>query len=250
MEPKRKRQMMFRLAAAVPATTEARLRGKRELIHLKTAHSSFGNGKRRCDFGTPFFVFNWTETKERATSWMMKSLSLFALCAAFFSVSPVIAQQKPRISPSDTVSATIDGTAVKIVYSRPYTKDPKTGEPRKIWGGLVPFGKVWRTGANEATLLTTEKPIEIGGQTIPAGTYSLFTVPEENGGKLVINKQTGQWGTKYDEKQDLVRVDLKKEPLNPAVHQFTMAIEKSEGGGVLKLMWEDSQYSVPFTIKK
>ena len=81
----------------------------------------------------------------------------------------------------------------------------------------------------------------MGGETIPAGTYSIFTVPEENGGKLIINKQTGQSGTKYDEKQDLVRVDLKKEPLNPAVHQFAMAIEKSDGGGVLKLMWEDSQ---------
>ena len=241
---------MFRLAAAVPATTEARLRVKPELINLQTAHSSFGNGITTLRFRDAVFVFNWTETKERATSWMMKSLSLFALCAAFISVSPAIAQQKPRISPSDTVSATIDGNAMKIVYSRPYTKDPKTGEPRKIWGGLVPFGKVWRTGANEATLLTTEKAIEMGGQTIPAGTYSLFSVPEENGGKLIINKQTGQSGTKYDEKQDFVRVDLKKESLNPAVHQFAMAIEKSDGGGVLKLMWEDSQYSVPFTIKK
>ena len=139
---------------------------------------------------------------------------------------------------------------MKIVYARPYTKDPKTGEPRKIWGGLVPFGKVWRTGANEATLLTTEKPIELGGATIPAGTYSLFTIPEENGGKLIINKQTGQSGTKYDEKQDLVRVDLKKEALNPAVHQFAIAIEKNDGGGVLKLMWEDRLYSVPFTVKK
>lgn len=139
---------------------------------------------------------------------------------------------------------------MKVVYSRPYTKDPKTGEPRKIWGGLVPFGKVWRTGANEATLLTTEKPIELAGTTIPAGTYSLFSIPEENGGKLIINKQTGQSGTKYDETQDLARVDLKKEPLNPAVHQFAIAIEKEGTGGVLKLMWEDSQYAVPFVVKK
>jgi hypothetical protein len=181
----------------------------------------------------------------------MKSLCLFVLGAAVLSVSPAIAQQKqPRLSPSDTVSATIDGNAMKIVYSRPYTKDPKTGEPRKIWGGLVPFGKVWRTGANEATLFTTEKTIEMGGQTIPAGTYSLFSIPEENGGKLIINKQTGQPGTKYDENQDLVRVDMKQEPLSPAIHQFAMAIEKDGNGGVLKLMWEDSQYEMPFTVKK
>lgn len=196
-------------------------------------------------------VFNWTETMERATSAMMKSLCLLIIGVAFASISPAIAQQKqPRISPLDTVNATIDGNAMKIVYSRPYTKDPKTGEPRKIWGGLVPFGKVWRTGANEATLLTTEKAIDMGGQTIPAGTYSIFTIPEENGGKLIINKQTGQSGTKYDEKQDLVRVDMTKEALSPVVHQFAMAIEKEGDGGVLKLMWEDSQYEVPFTVKK
>ena len=180
----------------------------------------------------------------------MKYFTLFAISLALAAVSPAQESPKPRLSPLDTVNATVDGNAMKVVYSRPYTKDPKTGEPRKIWGGLVPFGKVWRTGANEATLLTTEKPIEIRGTTIPAGSYSLFSIPEENGGKLIINKQTGQSGTKYDETQDLARVDLKKEPLDPPVHQFAIAIEKEGDGGVLKLMWEDSQYAVPFTVKK
>ncbi len=182
----------------------------------------------------------------------MKSLrfALLAAPALFFTASPLVAQHKP-ISPQATINETINGDQITIVYSRPYTKHPETGEVRKIWGGLVPYSKVWRTGANEATLFTTQQPIDIGGTTIPAGTYSLFTIPEENGGKLIINKETGQWGTKYDEKQDLARVEMKKAPLEKPVDQFAIAIDKGDGGGgVLKLMWEDAQYSVPFTVKK
>jgi hypothetical protein len=181
---------------------------------------------------------------------LKKFFTIFPLLLA--GASLLIAQEKPRVSPHETITATIDGNEIKVVYGRPYTKDPKTGEKRKIWGGLVPFGKPWRTGADEATLLTTQQPLQIAGTTIPAGTYSLFTQPEENGNaKLIINKQTGQWGTKYDEKQDLARVDLKKEATANAVDQFTMAIEKNpSGGGTLKLMWENTQYSVAFSVKK
>jgi hypothetical protein len=179
------------------------------------------------------------------------SRSFLVLGLSLLAASFAIAQDKPRVSPHETVSADIDGSAVTIVYGRPYSKDPKTGAPRKIWGELVPFGKVWRTGADEATLLTTKQPLDIGGTTIPAGTYSLFTLPEANGAKLVVNKQTGQWGTKYDEKQDLARIDMKKEPVDKAVDQFTIAIEKNPaGGGTLKLSWETTQYSVALKAKK
>jgi hypothetical protein len=153
----------------------------------------------------------------------------------------------------------VDGNRVTVVYGRPYTKDPKTGEPRKIWGGLVPFGKVWRTGADEATLLITQQDLQIGDATVPAGAYSLWTLPNEDGtAKLIINKQIGQWGQDYkdmknvyDEAKDLARVDLKKEPLEKPVDQFTMSVGKnSSGGGIIKLMWEDTQYSVPYSVKK
>ena len=177
------------------------------------------------------------------------TLTILPLLALF--ASPLRAEDKPRISPTDTVTATVDGSEVKIVYARPYVKDPKTGEPRKIWGGLVPFGQVWRTGANEATLLTTSAALKLGDVTVPAGTYSLFTLPAADGAKLIVNKQTGQWGTKYDEKQDLARIAMKKEPLETAVDQFTIAIEKNgDTGGVLKLRWEKTQYSLAFTVAK
>ena len=185
---------------------------------------------------------------------MSKLKSILAIGAIVVSTLPLMAQQK-RVSPHETVSAIVDGNRVMVVYGRPYTKNPKTGESRKIWGELVPYGKVWRTGADEATLLITQKPIVFGETTIPAGAYTLFTLPNEDGtAKLIINKQVGQWGIgpgSYDEKQDVARIDLKKDALDAPVDQFTMAVSKNpSGGGVLKMMWENTEFSTPFTVQK
>jgi hypothetical protein len=183
---------------------------------------------------------------------MNKIKTTLIVAAIILGALPLLAQPKPRVSPQATVTADIDGNNLKLVYSRPYSKDPKSGEIRKIWGKLVPYGKVWRTGANEATLLTTAQPIVLGGTEVPAGTYSLYTIPMEDGtAKLIVNKQTGQWGTQYDQKQDLARIDLKKDALDKTVDQFTMAIDPNPaGGGILKMMWENTGYEVPFTVKK
>ena len=180
----------------------------------------------------------------------MLRISFLLLPLLVAAASPLVAQEK-RPSPLDTVTQTIGGNEMKVVYSRPFTKDPKSGEMRKIWGGLVPFDKVWRTGANEATVFSTQQPLKMGDKAIPAGSYSLFTIPTADGGKLIVNKQTGQSGLKRDEAQDLAQVDMKREPLTPTVDQFTIAIEKNgDTGGVVKLMWENAQYTVPFTITK
>jgi hypothetical protein len=165
-----------------------------------------------------------------------------------------VAQQN-RLSPHETVSANIDKNRVTITYGRPYTKDPKTGEARTIWGGLVPYDKVWRTGSDEATILITQKDIKIGDTTIPAGAYTLFTLPsEKDATKLIINKQIGQWGIgpgSYDQAQDLARVDLKKDAIDTAVDEFTIAISKNpDGGGIIKLSWANTQYSVAYTVAK
>ena len=183
--------------------------------------------------------------------------TLVVVAAVIACVWPAAAQQK-RISPHETISTVVEGNRVMVVYGRPYTRDPKTGDARKIWGGLVPYGKIWRTGADEATLLITQKPIELGGATLQAGAYTLWTLPAEGGAKLIINKQIGQWGENtrdpkqvYDEALDVARIDLKKDALKEPVDQFTMSIEANPaGGGVLKLTWENAQYSTPFKIKK
>ncbi len=195
----------------------------------------------------------------------MKRLPRLALAAALMlSALPLMAQiappaaPRPRASPHETVSAVIAGTGmnaqrVLIIYGRPYSKAPQGGEIRKIWGTLVPWDKIYRLGADEATLLVTPVPLTIGDVEVPAGVVSLYMLPSESGdSKLVINKMIGQWGLTYDDKQDIGRVTLKKEALTTQVDQFTTAIQATQGGGggTIKFFWENTQYSVPFTVKK
>jgi Protein of unknown function (DUF2911) len=182
---------------------------------------------------------------------MKKIKSNLLIATVILSALPTMAQRAP-VSPHETITANIDGNEVKVVYGRPYSKKPGTEVVRKIWGELVPWSKAWRMGADQATLLTTAQPIAMGETTVPAGTYSLYLVPMETGtSKLAISKKTGQWGIPIDETQDLARVDVKKDSMDKKLDQFTMAIEKNpSGGGIIKMMWENTQFSVAFTVKK
>jgi hypothetical protein len=169
--------------------------------------------------------------------------------------APAMAQEKqkqrPRVSPHETTGAVIDGARVTVTYGRPYSKNPRGNDVRQIWGGLVPYGKAWRLGADEATILLTQQPLAFGSTTIPAGAYTLYMVPEENGAKLAFSSTLGGWGVPVDEKHDVTRIDMKKEAVEADVPQLQIAVEKGEnGGGVLKITWEKAQYSAPFTIKK
>lgn len=185
---------------------------------------------------------------------MNKLIFLLAMGAIVSLVPPLRAQQK-RISPHETISKMINGNRIIVVYGRPYTKDPDSGQERRIWGDVVPFGEIWRTGADEATLFITQKPIVIGQSTVPTGAYTLWTLPNEDGtAKLIINRQIGQWGVgpgSYDVNQDLTRIDLMRETLGTSVDQFTMDISKDPpNGGILKMMWEKTAYSIPFKVQK
>jgi hypothetical protein len=121
---------------------------------------------------------------------------------------------------------------------------------RKVMGELVPFGKVWRTGADEATTLTTDKELQIGGTIVPAGKYTLYTLPGQTDWQLIVNKQTGQWGTEYDQKQDLGRVPLKKTATSAPVEQLTISVDKSPaGGGLLRIAWENTALTAPVTVR-
>ncbi|MFZ5494251.1 MAG: DUF2911 domain-containing protein [Verrucomicrobiota bacterium] len=160
---------------------------------------------------------------------------------------------RPRTSPHETISTRIDGNRVTVVYGRPYSKDPKTGEIRKIWGALVPAGKPWRTGADEATLFITQQPLDLAGTHLPAGAYTLYTLLADDGSaQLLINKQLGQWGADpYDTAQEFARVPLTRETLPDPIDQFTIALERNPaGGGFLRLKWETTQFSAPFTVRK
>lgn len=149
------------------------------------------------------------------------------------------ADKSKRPSPPATAEVVLKGKKVTIAYSRPSLKGRKVGQE------LAPYGQVWRTGANEATLLTTEVALNIGGVKVPAGSYTLYSLPSEGTWKLIINKETGQWGTKYDEAKDLARVDMKKSPLAQSVEQFTISFDKKgEDSAELNLDWENTRVSV------
>lgn len=163
---------------------------------------------------------------------------------------------RARISPHETIQAIIGGRGgprVTITYGRPYSKDPKTGEIRKIWGGLVKWDKADRLGADEATLLLTQQPLAFGDTVIPAGAYTLYIVPSETGpSKLAFSSNLGKWGVPVDETKDVARVDLKKDTLSQSVDQLTLGLvnDQATGGGAIVIQWETTQFSAPFTVKK
>ena len=146
-------------------------------------------------------------------------------------------------SPGATVQASAAGANFEVVYSQP----AKRG--REIWGGLVPYGEVWRTGANAATHFTTDRDLLIGGESVPAGSYTLWTTFTADGGTLIVNSQTGQWGTQYDEALDLVRIPFEMDTLDHGVERFTIAIEELAGKGILSLTWDRSRYFVEMEIR-
>jgi len=165
------------------------------------------------------------------------ALVTFALAA--LSLTGQAQDKSKRPSPPGTTECTIKGKKVSISYSRPSMRG------RKIMGDLVPYDQVWRTGANEATTLTTAADLDIGGAKVPAGTYTLYTLPSANAWKLIINKQTGQWGTDYNQGQDLARVDMKKTPITVPVEQFTISLDqKSNDSADLVMEWETTRVSV------
>ncbi len=163
---------------------------------------------------------------------------LAVLCV---SITAAFAWQQQRASPHETVESTIGGKKVTITYGRPYLKGRKA-----VGGSLVPYGQVWRTGADEATILTTEADLMIGSLSVPKGSYSLFTLPTEAGWKLIVNKTDKQWGAfSYKEADDLGRTDMKVGKTASPVEQFTISLK----GGVLKMEWENTAASVDVKVK-
>jgi len=145
-------------------------------------------------------------------------------------------------SPADTATFNQNGLSVQVDYCRPYKKD------RVIFGQLLPYGKVWRTGANEATLFEVKQDVKIAGKALKAGTYTLWTVPNADTWTIILNKQTGQWGTKYDESQDMLRVDVPAGNTTETVEQFKIDFVPVTNGADMVLRWENTEVKVPVTL--
>jgi len=145
-------------------------------------------------------------------------------------------------SPRDTVRASVSGATLVVDYGRP----SKRG--RKVFGGIVPFNRVWRTGANLATHFTTDRTLRFGDLVLPPGRYTLWTLPAESGWTFIVNNQTEQWGTDYDPRFDRFRVPMTTTTLPDVVEKFVIGVEPVADGGVIRLRWDTVEARVPFSV--
>ena len=178
---------------------------------------------------------------------------LIATCTVFLMslgllASPGRTQQDKSKRPSPPAKAECkldDGKMITVDYSSPRVKS------RKIYGELVPFGQVWRAGANEATTFLTDTDVIVGGKAVPAGSYTLFTIPNADKWTLIISKKTGEWGIPYPgEAEDFARTDMKVSALPAPVENFTISFEHAGNVCTMHLDWETTRASVGISRKK
>lgn len=177
---------------------------------------------------------------------MKNTFAILCVLAASFTASDLgraSAQETiefPKASPPSYVRTQVGLTTVEIEYGRPSVRD------RKIFGGLIPYGEVWRTGANEATKITFSTDVTFGGKAVPAGSYALFTIPGEKEWTVILNKATGLWGSyQYDKANDLARVTAKKRELARPIESFTIDLHHlRDDSAYLSLMWENTSVAV------
>jgi hypothetical protein len=148
-----------------------------------------------------------------------------------------------QLSVRDTVRASIGRAAFTVDYSRPLARG------RTLLGNIIPYDQVWRTGANAATQFTTSLPITLAGMPVPPGTYTLWTIPHRNGAELIVNRQTGQWGTGYGAAHDLGRAPMKTETIAAQVEEFTISIEPGERRGTLAMAWGPFRWTAPIEVR-
>ena len=178
------------------------------------------------------------------------ALVLCLVAATIWTLPPVMAEraqraQRPRVSPHETHAFDVAGCHITINYGRPSRRG------RVIWGSLVPWGRWWMPGADEATIITTDQALAFGSLTMPAGEHTLYMWPDPQAPKLIISNEVGQFHTQYHPNRDLGRVDYALRMLTDPVEQLTYtAAALDAGGGALRLSWDDREYSASFVVKK
>lgn len=163
--------------------------------------------------------------------------------AVGFALAATLAGQGRVLSPPMSATVTIQGKKLRVDYGAPSMRG------RKVMGDLVPYGEVWCAGANDATTLITEADLDIAGLKVPKGSYTLWTIPGKNDWTLIVNKQTGQWHTEYDESRDLGRVKINVKSLTMPVERFRIELAATGANkGTLSLIWETTEASAPITV--
>jgi|ERR1700678_1439932 hypothetical protein len=176
---------------------------------------------------------------------MRNRIALSTVLTLLFTTAACAQMGKSRPSPAASATCELGGgKTIKTDYSSPRMKG------RKIFGDLVPFGEVWRTGANDATTFVSSADVVVGGKTVPAGSYTIFTVPTADKWTLIVNKKTGEWGIPYKyESDELARVDMKVSNLPSPLENFTIAYDKSGSGCAMHIDWETTRASVDISGK-
>ena len=174
---------------------------------------------------------------------LRQSILLGSIALGLTVVAGALFGQRPVLSPPTSASVTIEGKRIKIDYGAPSMRG------RKVMGGLVPYGEVWCTGANDQTSISTEADLDINGMKLPKGNYTLYTLPNEKEWKLIINKQTGQFHTEYHPDRDFGRVAMNIKTLPAPVETLKFELTGNGGNkGTLAIAWERTEVSVPFIV--
>ena len=172
---------------------------------------------------------------------MIRSL-VIVIALACLNTPELLAQEalKPRPSPLEMVTMKYEDAYIKITYGRPHKRG------REIFGELLPFGEVWRTGANEATEITVTRSIKLGGQSIRPGTYTIFTIPNKDHWTIILNSELGQWGAyNYNSKLDVVRFDVPVTTTTDVFEPFTIEFEQKAQSAELVMMWDQTKVTIP-----
>jgi hypothetical protein len=162
----------------------------------------------------------------------------FTACAA-------VGAQRQRASPHESVSASVDGAQLSITYGRPYMRG------RVIFGSLVPYGRVWCPGADEATVLVSSKALKLGDLDVPGGPHTIWILPTPEAWTLIVSREPSGFHTRYNASADLGRIPLEKHDVEPPVDQLTFTIAKTlGGGGRIAMSWEKTEVSARFTVSE
>jgi len=202
-------------------------------LHLAIENGDFGPLVARMDVAGRLQSLDLRTTTDKFLAERVSGLDVDSMTAVF-AARELAGKGLGNLSPRDTARATVGAAHIQIDYGRPMRRG------RTIFGNVVPWDTVWRTGANQATQLITDRALVIGGTPVPAGTYSLFTIPSPRGWQLIINKQHGQWGTDYDAKQDLARIPMRFRSLATPTERLTIVTR----GADLVISWDLAEAAV------
>ncbi|MFL1011404.1 DUF2911 domain-containing protein [Flavisericum labens] len=180
-------------------------------------------------------------------SFLKRLLILLSIIASGLFLYSIFVENifEKRLSPKDTVEFKLNDLKMKVFYNRPYKKD------RDIFGGLVPYNQVWRTGANEATTFETNQPLKINGLLLDAGKYTLWTVPKDSTWTVMFNSKEYSWGVNaemkpmWDPNYDVLNIEVPVQQLENTVEQFTIAFDNSTDNLSLTMAWDDVKIAVP-----